>query len=155
MLLGAAEVLWNLRDQLPGTVKLLFQPAEKCNPTGGMPAMIADGILEHPKLEAAIGMHVDPSLKTGQIAYRIGAMSASSNRFFITIKGKAAHGSAPESGVDAIVAAAQVIMGMQTVVSRRVRALDSAVLTVRHHPRRGPLQCHRRERFAGGHLSHA
>lgn len=130
MLLGAAEVLWQLRGKIAGQVKLLFQPAEECNPTGGMPAMIADGILENPTLQAAIGMHVDPSLPTGSIAYRIGAMSASSNRFFITIKGKAAHGSAPENGADAIVAAAQVIMGVQAIVSRRIRALESAVLTI-------------------------
>lgn len=130
MLLGAAEVLWNIRDQFDGTIKLLFQPAEECNPTGGMPFMIEDGILENPKIDAAIGMHVAPELKTGMIGYRAGAHSASSNRFYITINGKAAHGSAPENGVDAIVAAAQVVMGIQTVVSRNVRALDSAVLTI-------------------------
>ncbi|MGE5653331.1 MAG: M20 metallopeptidase family protein [Bacillota bacterium] len=130
MLLGAAEVLWNMRDQFDGTVKLLFQPAEECNPTGGMPFMIEDGILENPKIDAAIGMHVAPELKTGKIGYRAGAHSASSNRFYITIHGKAAHGSAPENGVDAIVAASQVVMGIQTVVSRNVRALDSAVLTI-------------------------
>lgn len=130
MLLGAAEVLWNLRGQLKGSVKLLFQPAEECNPTGGMPFMIADGILENPTIDAAIGMHVDSSLRTGALGYRSGAMSASSNRFYITVSGRAAHGSAPESGIDAIVAAAQVITGIQTIVSRNIKALDSAVLTI-------------------------
>lgn len=130
MLLGAAAVLWELRSELAGTVKLLFQPAEECNPTGGMPAMIADGILESPTIDAAIGLHVDTSFKTGTIGYRIGAMSASSDRFYITVSGKAAHGSAPEAGIDAIVTAAQVITGIQTIVSRKVRALDSAVLTI-------------------------
>ncbi len=130
MLLGAAEVLWQLRSELAGTIKLLFQPAEECNPTGGMPAMIADGILESPPIDAAIGLHVDASLTTGTIGYRIGALSASSDRFYITITGKAAHGSAPEAGIDAIVTAAQVIMAVQTIVSRKIRALDSAVLTI-------------------------
>lgn len=130
MLLGAAEVLWKVRDQFDGTVKLLFQPAEECNPTGGMPFMIADGILENPRIDAAIGLHVAPELKTGKVGYRAGAHSASSNRFYVAISGKAAHGSAPENGVDAIVAAAQVVMGLQTVVSRNVRALDSAVITI-------------------------
>lgn len=130
MLLGAAAVLWELRSEFAGTIKLLFQPAEECNPTGGMPAMIADGILESPTIDAAIGLHVDSSFRTGTIGYRIGAMSASSDRFYITVTGKAAHGSAPDAGIDAIVTAAQVIMGIQTIVSRKVRALDSAVLTI-------------------------
>lgn len=130
MLLGAAQVLWQLRSELAGTIKLLFQPAEECNPAGGMPAMIADGILESPPIDAAIGLHVDTGFPTGTIGYRIGALSASSDRFYITITGKAAHGSAPESGIDAIVTAAQVIMAIQTIVSRKVRALDSAVLTI-------------------------
>lgn len=130
MLLGAAATLWELRSELAGTVKLLFQPAEECNPTGGMPAMIADGILESPAIDAALGLHIDAGFETGTIGYRIGAMSASSDRFYITVTGKAAHGSAPEAGVDAIVTAAQVIMGVQTIVSRKVRALDSAVLTI-------------------------
>ncbi|NLW17109.1 MAG: amidohydrolase [Firmicutes bacterium] len=130
MLLGAAAVLWQLRSELPGTVKLLFQPAEECNPTGGMQAMITDGILESPPIDAAIGLHLDTSFNTGTIGYRIGPMSASSDRFYITVSGKAAHGSAPESGIDAIVTAAQVIMAVQTIVSRKIRALESAVITI-------------------------
>lgn len=130
MLLGAAEVLWHIRDSIAGSVKLLFQPAEECNPTGGMPAMIEQGILESPQIDAALALHVDSGMPTGYLGYRAGAVSASSNRFYITVKGKAAHGSTPEAGFDAIVAAAHVISSLQTVVSRNVRALDSAVLTI-------------------------
>ena len=130
MLLGAAEVLWNIRHDLPGAVKLLFQPAEEMNPTGGMPFMIEDGILMHPTVDAAMALHVSSDIPTGSVGYRPGAMSASSNRFFITIKGKAAHGSAPDAGIDAIVTAAQVILGIQTIISRKIKALDSAVLTI-------------------------
>jgi len=130
MLLGAAEVLWQMREELPGTVKLLFQPAEEMNPTGGMPFMIEDGILENPKIDAAMALHVSSDIPTGSIGYRAGAMNAASNRFYITIRGKAAHGSAPDAGIDAIVTAAQVIMGIQTIVSRKIKALESAVLTI-------------------------
>ncbi len=130
MLLGAAEVLWNIRHDLAGSVKLLFQPAEEMNPTGGMPFMIEDGILMNPTVDAAMALHVSSDIPTGSVGYRPGAMSASSNRFFITIKGKAAHGSAPDAGIDAIVTASQVIMGIQTIISRKVKALDSAVLTI-------------------------
>ena len=130
MLLAAAEVLWQVRDELPGSVKLLFQPAEEMNPTGGMSLMIEDGILENPKIAAAMALHVSSDISTGTIGYRAGAMTAASNRFYITVKGKAAHGSTPDAGIDAIVTAAQVIMGIQTVVSRRVKALDSVVLTI-------------------------
>lgn len=130
MLLGAAEVLWNVRQEMAGTVKLLFQPAEECNPTGGMQYMIADGILENPKIDAALALHVSPEYKTGEVGYRAGTMNAASNRFRITIRGKASHAAAPDAGVDALVTAAQVIMGIQTIVSRRVKALDPLVLTI-------------------------
>jgi amidohydrolase len=130
MLLGAAEVLWQIRKELSGSVKILFQPAEEMNPTGGMPFMIEDGILENPKIDAAMALHVSSDIPTGSIGYRAGAMNASSNRFYITVKGKAAHGSAPDAGIDAIVTAAQVIMGIQTIVSRKVKAMESAVLTI-------------------------
>ncbi len=130
MLLGAAEVLWNVRETLGGSVKLLFQPAEECNPTGGMRYMIEEGILENPKIDAAMALHVSPEYKTGQVGYRAGTMNAASNRFRIVIEGKASHASAPEAGVDALVTAAQVIMGIQTVVSRKVKALDPLVLTI-------------------------
>lgn len=130
MLLGLAEVLYSLRDRLHGTVKLIFQPAEECNPTGGAPGMIGDGVLENPHVDAVFSQHLWPELETGAAAVRNGSMMAASDRFFITVKGKSAHGSAPEEGIDAIVCAAQVISALQSVVSREVGPRDSAVVTV-------------------------
>ncbi|MEG1850248.1 MAG: amidohydrolase, partial [Oscillospiraceae bacterium] len=130
MLLGAAHVLYALRDELSGSVKLIFQPAEESVLSGGAPDMIADGVLEHPHVDAVIGQHMWPQFPTGTAAIRNGAMMASSDRFFITVKGKSSHGSAPEDGIDAIVIAAQVITALQTIVSRGISPLDSAVVSI-------------------------
>ena len=128
MLLGTASVLAGMRDSLRGNVKFIFQPAEELNPTGGAPGMIRDGVLEG--VDALLALHVWPSFETGKIATRPGALMAASDRVFITVKGKSAHGSRPDQGVDAIVAAAHVVTGLQAVISRSVSPLDSAVLTI-------------------------
>ena len=129
-LLGAARVLCDLRSEFSGCVKLVFQPAEEDVLDSGAVKMIADGVLENPKVDAMFGQHIWPYYPVGKVAIRDGAMMASSDRFHITIRGKASHGSAPESGIDAIAAAAQVISALQTIVSRRVSPLDSAVVTI-------------------------
>ena len=128
MLLGTACVLSDLRDELTGSVKFIFQPAEELNPTGGAPGMIRDGVLEG--VDALLALHVWPSYETGQVVTRPGALMAASDRVFITVRGKSAHGSRPDQGVDAIVAAAHVVTGLQAVISRSVSPLDSAVLTI-------------------------
>ena len=130
MLLGAAYVLNEIRDEFAGKVKLVFQPSEEDAAGSGAKAMIADGCLEDPHVDAMFGQHVWPNLPYGKVGVRNGAMMASSDRFFITIKGKNSHGSAPENGIDAIVIAAQVISALQTIVSRNVGPLDSAVVTI-------------------------
>ena len=130
MLLGLAEVLFGLRAKIRGTVKLIFPPAEECNPTGAAPAMIAGGALENPHVDAVFAQHLWPELETGAAAVRNGSMMAASDRFFITIHGRTAHGSAPEEGIDAILCAAQVISALQSIVSREVGPRDSAVVTV-------------------------
>ena len=129
-LLGAARVLCDLRSEFSGCVKLVFQPAEEDVLDSGAVKMIEDGVLENPKVDAMFGQHIWPYYPVGKVAIRDGAMMASSDRFHITIRGKASHGSAPESGIDAIAAAAQVISALQTIVSRRVSPLDSAVVTI-------------------------
>ncbi len=129
-LLGVARVLCDIRDQFSGCVKLVFQPAEEDVLNCGALKMIADGVLENPKVDAMFGQHIWPYYPSGKVAIRDGAMMASSDRFHITIHGKSSHGSAPESGIDAITAAAQVISALQTIVSRRVSPLDSAVVTI-------------------------
>ena len=128
-LLGVAKVLSSMKDSLKGNVKFMFQPAEESNPTGGARYMIEDGILENPKVDRALGLHVW-NLPVGVVALRDSTMMAQSDRLFITIKGKSAHASQPQSGADAIVAAAQVITGLQSVISRNVDPLDSAVITI-------------------------
>ncbi len=130
MLLGAAHVLNDLKDEFNGCVKLVFQPAEEDVLNCGAAPMIADGVLENPKVDAMIGQHVWPQYPVGSAAIRNGAMMASSDRFHITVNGKSSHGSAPEDGVDAIVIAANVINALQTIVSRKVSPRDAAVVTI-------------------------
>ena len=127
MLLGAAAVLsegWEGR----GRIKFVFQPAEECAPTGGAPAMIADGVLED--VGAMAALHVWPGLETGRVGVREGAIMAASDRLDLVVRGRSAHGSMPEEGVDAIVIAAQVVSALQSVVSRSVSASDAAVFSL-------------------------
>ena len=130
MLLGAALVLSDMKETLSGTVKFIFQPAEENNPEGGAPAMIREGVLKNPDVDALFGMHVWPALETGIVATRPGALMGASDRLFLTVSGRGAHGSEPENGVDAIAIAAHVITALQTIVSRNVSPLDSAVVTL-------------------------
>ena len=130
MLLGAAHVLSKLKDRLEGTVVFVFQPSEECSPTGGAPYMIAEGVLEDPKIDAMLGLHVWPTLKTGTIGLQPGAVSAASDRLKITVHGMASHASMPQFGVDAVVAGSSMVMALQTIVSRSVSANDAAVLTL-------------------------
>ena len=130
MLLGTACVLAEMRNSLTGNVKFIFQPAEELNPTGGAPGMIRDGVLENPHVDALFALHVWPGYPTGKIVTRAGSLMAASDRVFLTVKGRSAHGSRPDQGIDAIVAAAHVITGLQSIISRSVSPLDSAVLTI-------------------------
>ena len=130
MLLGAAQILKDMKEEFSGSVKLIFQPSEENASDSGARKMIASGVLENPHVDAVFAQHVSPSYPTGSIALNKGAMSASSDRFFITIGGKSSHGSAPETGVDAVVIGAQVITALQSIVSRAVSPLDNVVLTI-------------------------
>ena len=127
ILLGAAKVLMGIRDQLPGKVKLLFQPAEETD--GGAEPMVAAGAMENPHVDRVYGLHVMPNLPLGTIETRVGTLNASTDSVLITIHGVAGHGAYPERSTDAIVCAAQVITALQTVVSRNLSPLSSAVLT--------------------------
>ncbi|AXJ04625.1 N-acyl-L-amino acid amidohydrolase [Pseudomonas fluorescens] len=129
MLLGAAKVLAEHRDQVRGTVVFLFQPAEEgaadvdefqTDTLIGAQAMIRDGALDSPKVEAVFGVHVMAGYPTGHLFYKSGTVLNSSDSFRITVKGQQTHGSAPWSGVDPIVASQGIISGLQTLVSRRV-----------------------------------
>ena len=130
MLLGAACELADIRDKLRGNVKFIFQPAEELNPVGGAPGMIRDGVLENPHVDALFALHVWPTYETGQIVMRPGALMGASDRIFLTVHGQTAHGSRPDQGIDAIVAASHIVTGLQGIISRSVSPLDAAVITI-------------------------
>ncbi len=128
ILMGVAEVLAGMKAQVPGTVKFLFQPAEEG--LGGAQAMVDAGALGAPTPSAVFGLHVWPS-RVGSIGVRAGPQMAAAGNFTIIIKGKQTHGSQPWSGVDPIVVASQVVLGLQTIASRQVNvAYLPSVLTV-------------------------
>jgi amidohydrolase len=128
MLLGAAEVLAGMRDRLPGTVVFLFQPAEES--LGGAAGMIRDGALENPKPDAVFGLHVFP-YTVGSVVYRPGALMAAGGTLRIVVRGRQTHGAMPWNGVDPIVVASQIVLGLQTVVSRQTDLTASpAIVTV-------------------------
>lgn len=128
ILLGAAKVLFGLRDRLHGNVKLLFQPAEETD--GGAEPMVAAGAMENPHVDRVYGLHVQPYLPVGTIETRTGTLNASTDTVELIIHGRASHGAYPESSADAIVCAAQVITSLQTLVSRNLSPLSSAVLSI-------------------------
>jgi amidohydrolase len=134
ILMGVASVLVGLRGQLRGSVKFIFQPAEETPPDGedgGAKMMIAQGALENPVPRAIFGLHVTSRLPLGVVGYRPGPTMASSDKLKITVHGKQTHGAAPWLGVDPIVTAAQVVLGLQTVVSRGIDiAHEPAVVTI-------------------------
>jgi amidohydrolase len=128
MLLAAARILLERRDEIHGCVKLVFQPAEEG--LGGAAAMIEDGVLEDPHVDAAIGCHIWNSMPVGLVGVREGPIMAASDRVNIVIEGQGGHGAMPHVCADAIVAAAQVITTLQTIVSRRVAPLEAGVVTI-------------------------
>ncbi|MCR4819444.1 MAG: amidohydrolase [Fretibacterium sp.] len=130
MLLGTACALADRREKILGNVKFLFQPAEELNPIGGAPGMIAGGALEEPHVDALFALHVWPRFTTGTVAMKPGPQMGASDRLFLTVHGKSAHGSAPDQGIDAVMIASQVVSGLQSIVSRSVSPLDSAVVTI-------------------------
>ncbi|HWP44373.1 MAG TPA: amidohydrolase [Blastocatellia bacterium] len=131
--LGVAETLSRMRDQIAGTVKFIFQPAEEGPPAdeeGGAPLMIKEGALENPRPQAIFGLHVMPNIEVGQIGYNSGPAMASSDRFVITIRGKKVHGAYPHDGIDAVVVAAQCVTALQSIRSRRINTMEPLVITL-------------------------
>ncbi len=128
VLLNAARVLWQRRDEFAGTVKCMFQPGEEG--FGGARAMIEDGLLTNPTVDAAFALHVDPQVPAGQIALTPGVANAYSDRIFIRVHGKGGHAAAPHNAVDSTLVAAHILIALQTLVSRETDPTQSAVVTV-------------------------
>jgi amidohydrolase len=134
MLLGAAEVLAGMKADLAGTVKIVFQPAEEGVPgePGGAEVMVREGVLENPKVDAMFGLHVGITpLEAGSITFRPRGLMAAGDTYRIIVKGRQTHGAMPWAGVDPIVVASQIVLGLQTVVSRQIDLTTApAVVTV-------------------------
>jgi amidohydrolase len=133
ILLGAAELLAGLKQQLPGTVVFLFQPAEEGAPVGeegGAPLMVKEGALDAPKVEAVFGLHVGSWTEAGQAGYTEGAIFASADAFTIEVEGKTVHGAQPHMGLDPIPVASELVLALQTIVSRQIDGRQPRVLTI-------------------------
>ena len=131
ILMGTAEILASMKSDLKGTVKFIFQPAEEGPPEGeegGAKLMVEEGVLENPKVDVIFGLHINAQTEVGKIKYRTKGTMAASDWFTIKIKGKQTHGAYPWLGIDPIVTAAQIIMGIQTIVSRNVNITESAAV---------------------------
>jgi amidohydrolase len=127
-LLGVAAALKQIAPSLAGTVKLLFQPAEET--IGGMAAMIADGIMDNPRIDMALGFHNHPDMPAGQFMFVRGPTLAAADRFDIVIKGRSGHAAYPHNAVDPLAAAAWLVTQLQSIVTREVHPMQPAVLSV-------------------------
>ena len=134
MLMGTAEVLASVRKELKGTVKFIFQPAEEGAPDGeegGAELMVKEGVLNNPKVDVIFGLHINAQTEVGTIKYRPEGTMAASDWFKIKISGKQTHGAYPWLGIDPIVTASQIILGLQTIVSRNLNIAETgAVISV-------------------------
>jgi amidohydrolase len=128
ILLGTAKILNSMKDEIPGNIKLFFEPAEET--TGGASIMIKDGVLENPTVNAVIGLHVEEWLEAGTVGLKRGNAYAASNPFTIKIMGKGGHGASPHMTIDPIVIASNVIISLQNIVSREIPPTDAAVITI-------------------------
>ena len=131
MLLGTAEVLSGMKDKIKGTIVFIFQPAEEGAPAGeegGAALMVKEGVLDNPKVDAVFGIHINAQTEIGTIKYKSGSFMASSDWFSIRIKGKQTHGAYPWLGIDTITTAAQIVGGLQLIVSRQSELTKSPVV---------------------------
>lgn len=128
ILLGTAKILFQIKDQLNGSVKLIFQPSEEKFP-GGAIRMIKEGVLENPRPISVLGLHVLPDLNTGMIGMKSGMYMASTDEIYITVKGKGGHGATPDKNIDPTVIAAHILIALQQIVSRNASPNIPTVLS--------------------------
>ncbi|MFQ3207444.1 MAG: amidohydrolase [Glaciecola sp.] len=134
MLMGAAKILTEMKGELRGKVKFIFQPAEEGAPageTGGAEMMVKEGVLKNPDVDVIFGLHINANTDVGKVLYKHGGIMAAVDPFKIIVRGKQAHGAYPWKSVDPITTSAQIIMALQTVVSREIKLVDdAAVVTI-------------------------
>jgi amidohydrolase len=131
MLMTVAEILSGMKSEIKGTIKFIFQPAEEGPPEGeegGADLMVKEGIMDNPKVDVIFGLHIESDIEVGKIQYKPGAFMASSDWFKIVVKGKGSHGSQPWKGIDPIQVAAQIIEGLQSIVSRQSELTKAPVV---------------------------
>lgn len=128
-LLGAAKILKELSNEWEGTVKLVFQPGEEKNP-GGASLMIRDGVLENPKPQAILALHVNTILETGQLSFRGGKVMASADELYFTIKGKGGHAASPQLITDPILISSHLVVALQQLISRHNNPFNPSVLSI-------------------------
>jgi len=128
-LLGTAMILNELKGEFNGTIKLIFQPGEERLP-GGASIMIAEGVLENPQVDTILGQHVMPLIEAGKVGFRKGLYMASADEIYITVNGKGGHGAHPHMNIDPIAISAQVITGLQQIVSRMAKPATPSVLSI-------------------------
>jgi amidohydrolase len=127
-LLGTAKILTSLKSEFGGTVKLIFQPAEEKLP-GGASLMIKEGVLENPKPQAVLGQHVMPLIDAGKVGFRAGKYMASTDEIYVTVHGKGGHGAQPQQNIDPVIITAQILVALQTIVSRTADPKSPSVLS--------------------------
>lgn len=131
ILMSVAEILSGMKNDIRGTVKFIFQPAEEGPPAGeegGAELMVKEGVMDNPKVDAIFGLHIESDIEVGKIEYKPGAFMASSDWFNIKVKGKGSHGSQPWKGIDPIQVSAQIIEGLQSIVSRQSELTKAPVV---------------------------
>jgi len=131
MLIGTAKILSSMKKDISGTVKFIFQPAEEGPPEGeegGAGLMVKEGVMENPKVDVVFGMHIESWIPAGDIQYKSGSFMASADLFTIKVKGRSSHGSQPWLGVDPISVSAQIIEGLQNIVSRQMELTKAPVV---------------------------
>lgn len=127
-LLGAARILTELKDEFEGSIKLVFQPGEERLP-GGASLMIAEGVLQNPKVDVMIGQHVMPGIETGKIGFRPGLYMASTDEIYVKVTGKGGHGAMPHFNIDPVLISAHLIVALQQIVSRAANPAIPSVLS--------------------------
>src|SRR5258705_6302967 len=131
MLMSVAEILSGMKNEIKGTIKFIFQPAEEGPPEGeegGANLMVKEGVMDNPKVDVIFGLHIESDVEVGTLQYKPGAFMASSDWFHIVVKGKGSHGSQPWRGIDPIQISAQIIEGLQTIVSRQTELTKAPVV---------------------------